>query len=522
LSHEHASDEVGRARHRAIRVLRWVLVPPAMAFAFLAAALAGGIPCVVFHVEKGLPAVAALCAFAWVGAACLVAPSHKRATATVALLLGAAAAWWLAGAAPVPGAGRFPVFAITCCGGLLALALAFRLRAGSFAKLPQLFIEGTAAMHIETAARRTVRNLVIAAALAWGGWMLARGVIDIIPQQSRGLHMRLGKYTGTLEPGLHLKIPLVDQIIGVPVTERQGYIQHVDAMTQDNVIMKLSLQYTYEITDPRRYRLEVQDPDAIIREFVQGKLRDIVNTISMNDVMKKRQELGEHVTTDLAAKEQDFGVHFKLVQVQGAFPPPEVQEAIKQRMVSEQQTVAAKEQATQKQIIADASYYEAGKRTQATRFEIEETAKAQKTPSACCWRSSPSTSSWATRTCSTSPPRRSRTTASGSSPAAPPRSSISIRKARPRPGRCSGRGRRGQLADRKTSVGGRARPERTRGLQFRATGSMRVRGAPGRGRSGPWSGACGPRQRRSGWARTGGCAGRSSASSRSSAPAPGA
>ena len=47
--------------------------------------------------------------------------------------------------------------------------------------------------------------------------------------------------------------------------------------------------------------------------------------------------------------------------------------------MSEQQTVAAKEQATQQQIIADASFYAAGKRTQATRFEIEETAKAQKT-----------------------------------------------------------------------------------------------------------------------------------------------
>lgn len=385
LSPEQHSGEGERARSPLLPILRWLLVLPAMGFAFLATGLAGGLPCVIFDFEQGLPVVAALCAFAWVGAAFLVAPAHKRAVATAAFAMGAAAAWWLAGAAPVPGAGRLPVFAIACVGGLLALALAFRRLAVPAALLRPFLTEGIAAMSAEAtvrqfaSARRTVRNLVIAAALAWGGWMLARGVIDIIPQQSRGLHMRLGKYTGTLEPGLHLKIPLVDQVIGVPVTERQGYIQHVDAMTQDNVIMKLSLQYTYEITDPRRYRLEVQAPDAIIREFVQGKLRDIVNTISMNDVMKKRQELGEHITTDLAAKEQDFGVHFKLVQVQGAFPPPEVQEAIKQRMVSEQQTVAAKEQATQQQIIADASFYAAGKRTQATRFEIEETAKAQKT-----------------------------------------------------------------------------------------------------------------------------------------------
>lgn len=383
LSHQQDSNEGARAKRSAIRILRWLLLLPAMGLAFLVAGLAGGIPCVAFDFEAGLPAVAALCAFAWVGTAGLMAPSRRRVVATSAFGLGALAAWWLAGVVPVPGVGRFLVFAIACAGGLGALALC--LRAWPVALLRQLFTEGIAAMNSETTARllrprlRTVRAVLIMAALAWGGWMLARGVVDIIPQQSRGLHLRLGKYIDTLEPGLHLKVPLVDRIIGVPVMERQGYIQHVDAMTQDNVIMKLSLQYTYVVTDPRRYRLEVYDPDSIIREFVQGKLRDIVNTITMNDVMKKRQELGEHVTADLAAKEHDFGVHFKLVQVQGAFPPPEVQEAIKQRMVSEQQTGAAKEQATQKQIIADASYYEAGKRTQATRFEIEETAKAQKT-----------------------------------------------------------------------------------------------------------------------------------------------
>lgn len=379
-------------RKRAIYWVRWLLVPPAMLAAFIAVGLTGGIPCAILRFEAGLPAVAALCAFAWVLAAYFVAPSHKTRAAWAAWAVGAAAAWLIAGDGPFPGARRHLVFLFACAGGLAALALCTLSRAapgaGSRAKPTDLFrhfiTKGKAAMNEDPLirrlmpARRTVQTVLMLAFLAIGGWMLARGVIDIIPQENRGLHMRLGRYTRTLEPGIHFKIPLVDKILGVPVMERQGYIQHVDAMTQDNVIMKLSLQYTYEIAEPRRYRLEVINPDAIIQEFVQGKLRDIVNTISMNDVMKKRMELGQRITADLAAKEHDFGVHFKLVQIQGAFPPPEVQEAIKQRMVSEQQTVAAREQATQQQIIADASFYESGKRTEATKFEIEETAKAQK------------------------------------------------------------------------------------------------------------------------------------------------
>jgi hypothetical protein len=47
-------------------------------------------------------------------------------------------------------------------------------------------------------------------------------------------------------------------------------------------------------------------------------------------------------------------------------------------MVTEQRTVAAREEATQKEILADAELYEAQKQTEASRFQIEETAKAQK------------------------------------------------------------------------------------------------------------------------------------------------
>jgi len=223
-----------------------------------------------------------------------------------------------------------------------------------------------------------IKWLVIAAVLLAVGYRVGREAIDIVPQERRGLYMRLGKYVRTLDPGLHLKIPIIDTIIGVSVKERQGYIKHVDAMTADNVIMKVSLQYTYEVTDPMRYRLEIDEPETIIREFVQGKLRDIVTTISMNDVMKKRMELGQLITQKLTGKEHDYGIRFKLIQVQGTYPPTEVQEAIKQRMVMEQRTVAAKEQAMQKQIIADASLYEAQKRSDATKYQIEETAKAQK------------------------------------------------------------------------------------------------------------------------------------------------
>lgn len=382
------------------RWIRWMLLLPAVGLAFVLAGIVGMVPSVMFRWHHPLVLAGPLCAAAWITTACFMAPSHKAGTAVIALIVGAVAAWVLSGWGPVAGRDRLLTFALSCAGGLAALgpcliATTRRQWLAGARLIPsetqriirQLIKQGEKAMEENGSVRQVLerhawlRLLVIGVVLLAGvgaAVRIARAVVDIVPQDCRGLYMRLGKYVRTLDPGLHLKVPLIDTVLRVSIKERQGYIQHVDAMTQDNVIMRISLQYTYEVKDPRRYRLEVDEPDTIIKEFVQGKLRDIVNTITMSDLMRKRLDLGQRITQDLAGRELDYGIHFKLVQVQGTYPPPEVQEAIKQSMVTEQRTVGAKEEATQKHILADAMLYEAQKQTEAAKYKIEETAKAQK------------------------------------------------------------------------------------------------------------------------------------------------
>jgi regulator of protease activity HflC (stomatin/prohibitin superfamily) len=381
-------------------LLRWALLFPAVASAFLLSAVAAILLSIPFGFDRSPLVAGPLCAAAWVLTAYLMAPNHKIAVAGIAWLTGAvAAAGLLYGVAPAGHVSHAP-FALACAAGLAVLVACLSPRvllsriASAATRIAELVNVGRQLINKEKTAmegNRWVRRMskpgfwlkltVALVVLVAGGRVtlsLGRAAVEVVPQQRRGLYLRLGRYIRTLEPGLHLKIPLVDTVLFVSVEERQGYIQHMDAMTQDNVIMRISLQYTYEVRDPRRYRLEVQDPDSIIKQFVEGKMRDVVNTISMSDVMRKRMDLGARIAADLAVREMDYGVHFKLVQIQGTYPPPEVQEAIKQSMVTEQRTVAAREEATQKQITADAALYEAQKQAEAARFKIEETAKAQK------------------------------------------------------------------------------------------------------------------------------------------------
>ncbi len=206
--------------------------------------------------------------------------------------------------------------------------------------------------------------------------VVGRSAVYKIHAYERGLHLRGGRFVSVDEPGWHVQIPLVDTVIIVKVNERLGYVEQVPAMTSDDVTMDVSLQYTYRVSDPQRFALEVDDPERIIFEFVQGKLRDVVNTKDMTEVMHSRAEMNTEVMAALREKEQQYGVQFVTVQIQSASPPEEVVTAIKDRMVAVQRQEQAQAEAAQRRTLADAEFYAAQKKAEGSAYEITALAEA--------------------------------------------------------------------------------------------------------------------------------------------------
>ncbi len=206
--------------------------------------------------------------------------------------------------------------------------------------------------------------------------VIGRSAIYKIHAYERGLHLRGGRFVSLDEPGWHIQIPLVDTVLIVKVNERLGYVERVPAMTSDDVTMDVSLQYTYRVSDPQRFALEVDDPERIIFEFVQGKLRDVVNTKDMTEVMHSRAELNREVAIALREKEEQYGVEFITVQIQSAAPPVEVVTAIKDRMVAVQRQEQAQAEASQRRTLADAEFYAAQKQADGNAYEIAKLAEA--------------------------------------------------------------------------------------------------------------------------------------------------
>lgn len=206
---------------------------------------------------------------------------------------------------------------------------------------------------------------------------VGRAAVYKIHEFERGLHLRGGRFLGVQMPGWHIQVPLVDTVIIVKVNERLGYVERIAAMTSDNVTMDVSLQYTYRVTDPERFALAVDDPERIVFEFVQGKLRDVINTKAMTGVMNQRTEMNLEIMQELEEKEDQYGVEFITVQIQSASPPTEVLSAIKDRMVAAQRQEQAEAEAAQQRTVADAQFYSAQKEAEAQAYRITTSAAAE-------------------------------------------------------------------------------------------------------------------------------------------------
>jgi regulator of protease activity HflC (stomatin/prohibitin superfamily) len=206
---------------------------------------------------------------------------------------------------------------------------------------------------------------------------LARASIYKIRPYERGLHLRGGRFMGIDQPGWHIQIPFVDTVIGLNIVERPGKIDQLAAMTADDVTMDISLIYTFRVVDPVRFALEVTEPGSIVYSFVEGTLRDVVNTRKMDEVMHSRAEINQEVMAALRTREDQYGVEFVLVQIQSASPPAEVVTAIKDRMVAIQLQEQSIAEATQQRTLADSNFYETQKKADGEAYQITTLAEAE-------------------------------------------------------------------------------------------------------------------------------------------------
>lgn len=190
--------------------------------------------------------------------------------------------------------------------------------------------------------------------------------VRIVPQGSKHIVQRLGKYHSTLNPGMNIIIPYVDQVpYKVTTKDIVLDIPSQEVITEDNATIIANAVAYINIVSPEKAVYGVEDYEIAIQNLVQTALRSIVGEMSLDSALSSRDlikaKLKEGISDDIA----DWGINLKTVEIQDINPSATMQKAMEEQAAAERQrraTVTRAEGEKQAAILEADGRLEASKR----------------------------------------------------------------------------------------------------------------------------------------------------------------
>lgn len=172
---------------------------------------------------------------------------------------------------------------------------------------------------------------LIAYAIATGlGAAFLWAVFFTVNQQEVYIIERLGKFHRTVGAGLHLKIPLVEQIVASESLRVQQLDVKVETKTKDNVflVMKVSVQYRILKESVYNAYYELQDAESQISSYIFDTVRAEVPKQPLDDVFEKKDEIAKAIQSELSETIGNFGYDIIKALVTDIDPDKDVKDAM--------------------------------------------------------------------------------------------------------------------------------------------------------------------------------------------------
>ena len=148
----------------------------------------------------------------------------------------------------------------------------------------------------------------------------------------RSVVLRFGSYNRSRKSGLHFKIPFIEKPVTVPVYEDSVDVMKQEAITKDNVPVDVDGVVFFEIKDTtedvKDSIINVGDYRRQTLNYATSILRDIVGKKELDDLLQRRDEIGDEIQKQLDDKTDSFGVNVMDVEIQNINLPEKMERAM--------------------------------------------------------------------------------------------------------------------------------------------------------------------------------------------------
>jgi regulator of protease activity HflC (stomatin/prohibitin superfamily) len=162
--------------------------------------------------------------------------------------------------------------------------------------------------------------------------------VRIINQYERGVIFRLGKVRGGIkDPGLRFLIPVIDKLRKINMQIYTQPIESQKIITKDNVSIDVAAVAYYQVVDPIKAVVEIQNVTSAVYQIAQTTVRNIVGQSTLDEVLSNTSKINEAIKLILDAATEKWGVYVGTVELKDMQLPDNMQRAMAKEAEAERE-----------------------------------------------------------------------------------------------------------------------------------------------------------------------------------------
>jgi len=161
--------------------------------------------------------------------------------------------------------------------------------------------------------------------------------IKQINQYERGVKFTLGKYTGTMEPGWRLVIPIFQTYQKIDMRIKAVDVPDQEAITKDNISVKVNAVIYYKVGDAARAVIEVENFYYAVSQMAQTTMRNVVGEVEMDELLSGREAVSNKIREIVDKTTENWGISVDSVDLKDINLPEDMKRVIAKQAEAERE-----------------------------------------------------------------------------------------------------------------------------------------------------------------------------------------
>lgn len=158
--------------------------------------------------------------------------------------------------------------------------------------------------------------------------ILLLSCIRQVNQYERGIVLTMGKYTSTRQPGWTIIIPVFQSMQKVDIRIKTVDVPEQEAITKDNIPISINAVIYYQVTDPNKAVLDVENFYYAVNQLAQITMRNMVGAVTLEELLRDRESISLKIKENVDKATLTWGIQVHDADLKDIVIPPDLKRTI--------------------------------------------------------------------------------------------------------------------------------------------------------------------------------------------------